>query len=83
MEKLVLAIAIAARQHAVVLGVDGVSDFNALHSRKHDDNVRLYASGLLAGDGDDCRKCHCRCARRTWLGSRPRRPEGIFVAPQQ
>jgi bifunctional non-homologous end joining protein LigD len=25
---------------AVVLGVDGVSDFNALHSRKHDDEVR-------------------------------------------
>src|SRR5437868_12478444 len=28
---------------AVVLGVDGVADFNALHSRKHDREVRLYA----------------------------------------
>jgi hypothetical protein len=27
---------------AVVLGVDGVSDFNALHSRKHDHEVQLY-----------------------------------------
>jgi bifunctional non-homologous end joining protein LigD len=25
---------------AVVLGVDGISDFDALHSRKHDDEVR-------------------------------------------
>jgi bifunctional non-homologous end joining protein LigD len=28
---------------AVILGVDGVSDFNALHSGKHNDQVRLYA----------------------------------------
>ena len=33
---------------AVVLGVDGVSDFNALHSRKHDDDVQLYAFDILA-----------------------------------
>ncbi|MCP1766038.1 ATP-dependent DNA ligase [Bradyrhizobium japonicum] len=26
---------------AVVLGVDGASDFNALHSRRHDDEVQL------------------------------------------
>ena len=30
---------------AVLLGVDGVSDFNGLHSRKHDDEVMLYAFG--------------------------------------
>jgi len=28
---------------AVILGVDGVSDFNALHSGKHNENVQLYA----------------------------------------
>ena len=28
---------------AVVLGVDGVADFNALHSRKHDHEVGFYA----------------------------------------
>src|SRR4051812_30406572 len=28
---------------AVLLGVDGASDFDALHSRKHDDQVQLYA----------------------------------------
>ena len=33
---------------AVVLNVDGVSDFNALHSRKYDDEVQLYAFDILA-----------------------------------
>src|SRR5215471_18364081 len=28
---------------AVVLGVDGISDFDALQSGKHDDEVQLYA----------------------------------------
>jgi len=40
---------------AVVLGVDGISDFNALHSRKHDHEVQLYAFDILALDGDDLR----------------------------
>ncbi|MBB4366178.1 hypothetical protein GGD66_007913 [Bradyrhizobium sp. CIR48] len=28
---------------AVILGVDGISDFNALHSRQFDHEVQLYA----------------------------------------
>jgi hypothetical protein len=32
---------------AVVLGVDGVADFNALHSRKHDHEVQLMPSTFL------------------------------------
>lgn len=40
---------------AVILGLDGISDFNALHSRKHDREVRLYAFDVLAMDGDDLR----------------------------
>jgi bifunctional non-homologous end joining protein LigD len=40
---------------AVVLGVDGVADFNALHSRRHDDEVQLYAFDILALDGEDLR----------------------------
>jgi hypothetical protein len=32
--------AVRARREAVVLGVDGISDFNALHSGKHDNEVR-------------------------------------------
>jgi bifunctional non-homologous end joining protein LigD len=40
---------------AVVLGVDGVADFDALHSRKHDAEVQRYAFDVLALDGDDLR----------------------------
>ena len=34
---------------AVILGVDGISDFNALHSRQHVEEVQLYAFDILAG----------------------------------
>jgi bifunctional non-homologous end joining protein LigD len=40
---------------AVVLGVDGISDFEALYSRQHDDEVQFYAFDLLAFGGDDVR----------------------------
>ena len=49
---------------AVVLGVDGIADFNALHSRKHDDEVQLYAFDILALDGEDLRPLPLRaCAK--------------------
>jgi ATP-dependent DNA ligase len=35
---------------AVVLGVDGISDFGALRSRQHDGEVQLYAFDILALD---------------------------------
>jgi bifunctional non-homologous end joining protein LigD len=38
---------------AVLLGVDGISDFNGLHSRRHDDEVQLYAFDILAVEGED------------------------------
>src|SRR5260370_41058121 len=37
------------------LGVDGVPDFNVLHSRKHDDEVQPYAFDILTLDGEDLR----------------------------
>ncbi|WP_346732900.1 DNA ligase-like domain-containing protein [Bradyrhizobium sp. 195] len=40
---------------AVNLGVDGISNFNALHSRKHDHEVQLYAFDILAVGDDDLR----------------------------
>jgi ATP-dependent DNA ligase len=40
---------------AVLLGVDGISDFNGLHSRQHDDEVQFYAFDLLVADGEDIR----------------------------
>jgi ATP-dependent DNA ligase len=36
----------------VVLDKDGVSDFNALASRKHDKRAQLYAFDMLIGDGE-------------------------------
>jgi bifunctional non-homologous end joining protein LigD len=66
---------------AVVLGVDGVADFNALHSRRHDDQVQLYAFDILALDGDDLR-CLPLSMRKTNLARLlARRADGIFVAP--
>jgi hypothetical protein len=41
---------------AVLLGVDGRSDFNGLHSRKHDDEVQFYAFDALVSDGQDLRR---------------------------
>jgi ATP-dependent DNA ligase len=41
---------------AVLLGVDGRSDFNGLHSRKHDAEVEFYAFDILVSDGEDVRK---------------------------
>ena len=65
---------------AVVLGVDGISDFNALHSRKHDHEVRLYAFDCLAYDGDGLSRLPLHL-RKTNLAQLLRgRAEGIFVA---
>jgi ATP-dependent DNA ligase len=41
---------------AVLLGVDGRSDFNGLHSRKHDHEVEFYAFDILVSDGEDVRR---------------------------
>jgi bifunctional non-homologous end joining protein LigD len=41
---------------AVILGVDGNSNFDDLHSGKFNDEVQFYAFDMLAGDGDDMRK---------------------------
>src|ERR1700730_3884996 len=66
---------------AVVLGVDGFPDFNALHSRKQDDEVQLYAFDILALDGDDLRKLPLSLRKTNLARLLARRPDGIFVAP--
>jgi hypothetical protein len=48
--------ALRSRWEAVLLGVDGRSDFNGLHSRRHDDEVQFYAFDMLLSDGEDLRK---------------------------
>src|SRR5215470_4178413 len=40
---------------AVILGVDGYSDVNALHFGRHNEEVQLCAFDVLAMDGDDFR----------------------------
>lgn len=66
---------------AVVLGVDGVSDFDALHSGRHNDEVQLYAFDMLAGDGEDMRKLPLAMRKMNLARLLRRRPEGIFAAP--
>ena len=65
---------------AVVLGVDGVADFNALHSRKQDHDVQLYAFDIMALDGDDLRSLPLSMRKTNLARLLARRPYGIFVA---
>jgi bifunctional non-homologous end joining protein LigD len=66
---------------AVILGVDGISDFNALHSGKHNEEVQLYAFDMLAGDGDDMRSLPLSMRKTNLARLLARRPDGIFAAP--
>ena len=66
---------------AVVLGVDGIADFDALHSRKHDEEVQLYAFDILALDGDYLRRLPLSLRKTNLARLLARRPDGIFVAP--
>src|SRR6476620_5337280 len=47
---------------AVVLGSDGISDFDALHGGRRNADVRLYAFDLLADDGWICGTNRCKSA---------------------
>jgi bifunctional non-homologous end joining protein LigD len=65
---------------AVLLGVGGISDFNGLHSRRHDDEVQLYAFDILALGGEDLRKMPLHLRKNNLTRLLARRPEGIFVS---
>ncbi len=65
----------------MLLGVDGVSDFDGLHSRKFDDEVQLYAFDVLALDGDDLRSLPLSLRKTNLARLLAKRPDGIFVAP--
>jgi bifunctional non-homologous end joining protein LigD len=66
---------------AVILGADGVSDFDALHSGRHGEEVQLYAFDVLAMDGDDLRDLPLSM-RKTNLARLLRgQPDGMFIAP--
>src|ERR1700691_2266066 len=65
---------------AVLLGVDGVSDFDGLHSRRHDDEVQLYAFDILMADGDDLRKLPLAMRKTNLAQLLARRPDGICIS---
>jgi bifunctional non-homologous end joining protein LigD len=65
----------------VLLGVDGVSDFNGLHSRKHDAEVEFYAFDMLVSDGEDLRKLPLSMRKTNLHRLLARRVDGIHLAP--
>jgi bifunctional non-homologous end joining protein LigD len=65
---------------AVILGVDGNSDFDALHSGNHNEEVQLYAFDKLAGDGEYLRQLPLSMRKTNLARLLARRPEGIFTA---
>ena len=66
---------------AVLLGVDGRSDFNGLHSRKHDAEVEFYAFDMLVSDGEDLRKLPLSMRKTNLARLLARRVDGIHLAP--
>jgi bifunctional non-homologous end joining protein LigD len=63
-----------------LLGVDGRSDFNGLHSRKYDAEVQLYAFDMLVSDGDDLRKLPLSMRKASLARLLARRVDGIFLS---
>jgi bifunctional non-homologous end joining protein LigD len=68
---------------AVILGVDGVADFNALHSGKHNEEVQLFAFDILALDGDDLRRMPLSIRKTNLARILRGRPDDVFAAPFQ
>jgi ATP-dependent DNA ligase len=66
---------------AVILGVDGISDFDALHSGRHNEEVQLCAFDILVEGGDDLRKLPLSMRKANLERLLARRPEGIFINP--
>ncbi|MCA6112660.1 ATP-dependent DNA ligase [Bradyrhizobium cenepequi] len=66
---------------AVLLGVDGRSDFDGLHSRQHDDEVQFYAFDILVADGEDIRKPPLSMQKASLAQLLARRVDGIHAAP--
>ena len=65
---------------AVLLGVNGRSDFNGLHGRKHDHEVEFYAFDILVSDGEDVRKLPLSMRKTNLARLLARRVDGIFLS---
>jgi bifunctional non-homologous end joining protein LigD len=66
---------------AVVLRLDGIADFNALHSGKSNEEVQLCAFDVLAMDRDDLRQLPLSMRKANLERLLRGRPDGIFVNP--
>jgi len=66
---------------AVLLGVDGRSDFNGLHSRRYDAEVEFYAFDMLVSDGEDLRRLPLSLRKTNLARLLARRVDGIHLAP--
>jgi bifunctional non-homologous end joining protein LigD len=66
---------------AVILGLDGTSDFNALHSRKHDTEVQFCAFDIMVDDGEDVRKLPLSMRKMNLQRLLRSGHDGIFVNP--
>jgi bifunctional non-homologous end joining protein LigD len=64
---------------AVLLGVDGIADFNSLHSRKRDDEVQLYAFDVLMSAGDDLRPLPLHLRKNLLAKMLRRRVDGVIL----
>ena len=60
--------------------MDGYSDFNALHSGKHNEEVQLCAFDVLAMDGGDLRSLPLSMRKANLARLLARRPDGIFLS---
>ena len=65
---------------AVLLGVDGTSDFDGLHSRQHNDEVQFYAFDVLMSEDDDLRKLPLSMRKASLARLLARRINGIFLS---
>ena len=65
---------------AVLLGVDGRSDFDALYSRRHDAEVEFYAFDILVSDGEDLRGLPLSMRKASLSRLLARRVDGIFLS---
>jgi bifunctional non-homologous end joining protein LigD len=67
-------------REAVVLQPDGISDFDALSSRRHDKQAQFYAFDMLAGAGEDYRPQALELRKANLAQLPKRRVDGIFIA---
>lgn len=65
---------------AVLLGVDGISDFDGLHSRRHNDEVQFYAFDIMVDGGNDIRALPLHLRKNSLARLLARRVDGIFVS---